>query len=170
MKLNLGSNDDHKKGYWNVDIEHPADEIVDLRFRWPWADSSVEEIIAHDVGEHIDNPEFPGNKGKIFFLNECHRVLKPGGTLDLVVPCVMLADGRVNPGAFCDPTHVSFWTPDDKYYFCEEWNNPQDERGRLGPHYGISALFRQLQPWRLVEYGAGKDLRSKIKALLGAVK
>jgi len=161
MRLNLGCSDDHRDGYVNVDQAPPADQIVNLRKRWPWADSSVDEILAHDVFEHL--------KSKVRTMNECWRVLKPGGVLDLAVPCVMLADGRVNPGAFSDPTHKSFWTMDDRYYFCEEWNNPQGERGRLGPAYRINALFRP-RKWELFEYGAGAERRSKVRAILEAVK
>jgi hypothetical protein len=161
MRLHLGCSDDHKPGYVNVDQAPPADQIADLRLAWPWPDSSVEEIVAHDVFEHLPS--------KIFTLNEAPRVLMAGGILDLWVPLVSLSDGRVNPGAFADPTHASFWTMDDKYYFCEEWNNSRGERGRLGPAYGITALFQPIR-WELFEYGAGHERRSKLKAMLKAVK
>lgn len=161
MKLNLGCSDDHKPGYVNVDRVLPADELVDLDKPWPWPDSSASEIYARHVFEHLPS--------KIECMNEAHRVLKPGGLLDLTVPCVMLADGRVNPGAFADPTHVTFWTMDDRYYFCEEWNNPQGERGRFGCSYMITALFR-IRKWELVEYGLPHERRSEIRALLEAVK
>src|SRR5215469_3170162 len=144
--LNLGCSDDHKPGYINVDICVPADIITDLGQRWPWEDSTIDKIYAKDVLEHI-----PG--GKIWVMNEAHRVLKPGGLFEFLVPLVSLCDGRVNLGAFADPTHVSFWTQDDKYYFCEQWNNPQGERGRLGPAYGITALF-SIEMWNTQDYGA----------------
>lgn len=160
LKLNLGCSDDHRPGYLNVDQAQPADFLCDLGAAWPWPDSSVDEIYAHDVFEHLP---------KIHTMNEAWRVLRPGGILDLVVPCVMLASGCVNPGAFADPTHVSFWTADDRYYFCERWNNPEGERGRLGPSYGIRALFRDLR-WELAEYGLPAERRSKIVAWLEAVK
>lgn len=156
VKLNLGSSDDHKPGYINVDQVSPADIITDLRKTWPWGDSSVDEVYAHDVAEHMS---------KIHFMNEAWRVLKPGGILDLAVPCVMLSTGQVNPGAFADPTHVSFWTMDDKYYYCTDWDNPQGERGRLGPAYGIVALF-SIDQWELHEYGKPHERRSKIFAKL----
>lgn len=167
-RLNLGCSDDHKAGYLNVDRAGPADLIVDLGGPWPWPDSSADEIFAHDVFEHLDNLAFRGNRGKIWAMNEAWRVLKPGGKLDLVVPCVALADGKVNLGAFADPTHVSFWTADDRYYFLEEWNNPRDERGRLGPAYGIRALFKGT--WVVRDYGSEGGRRSKIFAQLEAVK
>ena len=161
LKLNLGANDDRKSGFVSVDICEPADVVTDLNYHWPWENSTVDEIYAHDVFEHL-------GPSKIWPMNEAWRVLKPGGILDLAVPCVMLADGRVNPGAFADPTHRTFWTLDDQYYFMEPWNHPGGERGRLGPAYGIQALFRG--EWRMVEYGASNERRSKILAHLVAGK
>lgn len=161
LRLNLGCSDYHLPGYVNVDIAPPADVVADLRERWPWGDSEVQEIVAFDVFEHLPSI--------IHTLNEAHRVLAAGGRLHFKVPAVALADGRVNPGAFCDPTHRSFWHQDVRYYFCEQWNNPQGERGRLGAAYGITALFRERQ-WGLVEYGQGAEKRSKIDAILEAVK
>jgi len=161
MKVNLGSNNDHKPGFLNLDQCEPADIIHDLRERWPFDDNSVDYFMAHDVAEHIDSKDFPGNKGKIWFLNEAYRCLRPGGILDLVVPTVK------GFGAFQDPTHVSFWTPNDRFYFCAE-RDPithlykiWDERVRFGcdpkldydalgvikplqqfgGHYGIFAVF-----------------------------
>lgn len=169
MKLHLGCSDDFRPGFINVDQSEPADQIVDLCEPWPWGDGIVDYILAHDVAEHIDNLRYRGNKGKIWFLNEAHRVLKAGGTLDIWVPTVSLSDGTINPGAFADPTHVSFWTNDDKYYFCEEWNNLQGERGRLGPAYGITALFK-IRSWQVSDYGNPGERRSKLRAMLEAVK
>src|SRR5678816_2772855 len=160
MRLNLGSSDDAKEGFTSVDIAPPADIIADLNCPWPWEDSSVDEIYAHDVFEHL--------KSQIWAMNEAHRVLRPGGRLDLAVPCVHLSDGRMNPGAFADPTHRTFWCLDTRYYFGEQWNTPRDERGRFGDAYGITALFRG--DWKLVEYGNGPERRSKVMAILTAVK
>lgn len=183
MKINLGSSDDLKPGWLNVDRGPDPRQTLnygieldylqaDLNEPWPWADSSVEAIYAHDVFEHLTGPG--GVAPKIWAMNEAWRVLQPGGVLDLAVPCVYLDDGRINPGAFADPTHVSFWTMDDRYYFCDEWNHPAGERGRLGPAYGIVALFHA-RLWRMIEYGArgargGMERRSKVTAILEAVK
>lgn len=169
INLNLGCSDDHKIGYINVDIGPPADQIVDLSTPWPWETSSVNYIYAKDVLEHIEGPGLSGQKGKIWGMNEAHRVLKPGGTIEFLVPLVSLSDGHINPGAFADPTHVSFWTVDDRYYFCDEWNNQQGERGRLGPAYGITALFKIVK-WSATDYGMPHERRSKLHAILTAVK
>lgn len=199
MKLNLGCSDDFKSGYLNVD-SYPDPKYTygvtnlsvqylqaDLNQPWPWEDSSIDEIYAHDVFEHLRCGFDPECAPKIWVMNEAHRVLKPGGLLDMTVPCVMLSDGRVNPGAFADPTHVSYWTWDDAFYFGEQFNTPEFERGRLGPAYGITALFRfppfvrhpkdgwgcryrHTLGWNLIETGSGQERRSKIVARLGAVK
>ena len=195
IKLNLGCSDDLKPGYVNVDCHAPTDHprhrsladtgfhvrigamtfrddyvyTADIRHSWPFLDSEVDGIYAKDVFEHVDNDSFPGNKGKVWVLNESYRVLKPGGVLEFLVPCVHMRDMSMNPGAFADPTHVSFWTYDDRYYFTEEWNNPQGERGRLGSAYGIICRFKVIV-WELQEYGIPGERRSKIHAVLEAVK
>lgn len=185
LKLDLGSSDDRRPGYLSVDIAGDVDVRADLNQPWPWEDSSVDEVRAYDVFEHLwpvymfrstltGLPmDFTIRRaditGKIWAMNEAHRVLKPGGILDLAIPSVLMADGKSgNPGAYADPTHATFWVFDDRYFYNEEWNTPDGERGRLGPGYGITALFRGA--WRLVEYGAGPEKRAKIYARLEAVK
>jgi SAM-dependent methyltransferase len=173
MKLHLGCSDNLMPGWLNVDLFAPPsvrmqDSVVhghadtpggrasfmraDLNDRWPFEDSSAEAILAHDVFEHVHGHMF-GNGGKIHVMNEAWRVLKPGGVLDMTVPSFLLSDGRVNPGAVADPTHATWWTLDDQYYFSEQFNTDRvegtyggrieaGERGRLGPAYGITARFR----------------------------
>lgn len=193
LRLNLGSNDDRREGWASVDISPPADVVCDLREPWPWEDSSVDEILAHDVFEHLPqvyqrlvcsgmsspdgcgwipiDPKLVFVNGIIHALNESHRVLKPGGILDLVVPCY--------PGIapICDPTHGSFWCADLRYYFDERWSDPKTgERGRLGPAYGITALFRTLPEsrsgvdWNPIQYAADAPDRRKLFLKLSAVK
>ena len=194
MKLHLGCSDNLMIGYTNVDIlsECPAPlpdgalyQQADLNAPWPWEDSSVDQIQAFDVFEHLTGPG-PQNRGKVWVMNESWRVLKPGGKLIFGVPCVYLSDGRVNPGAFADPTHATYWTLDDAFYFGSQFNTREFERGRLGDAYGIKAVFefppaiqmaagwtwrcRNGLGWELLSYGKGSEQRSKIMAALRAVK
>jgi len=67
----------------------------DLNEPWPLPDNSVGVIRAFDALEHLRDP--------VHTMNEAWRVLAPGGFLLTHTPST---DGR---GAFCDPTHVSFW-------------------------------------------------------------
>jgi len=148
LRLNLGCSDAHVKSWLNVDVCAPADQVVDLSEPWPWADSSVEAIKAWDIFEHLPS--------KLLSMNEAHRVLRPGGQLDLYVPTT---DGR---GAFQDPTHVSFWTPNDLFYWCE--NYPEWQRFHVA--YGITARFRVINQHH-AEY-PGRVW--KLRAILEAVK
>lgn len=91
MKINLGCCDRHLPGFINVDRCEPADQIADLTEVWPWEDSTVTEIVAHDIIEHLPD--------KIFTMNEAWRVLMEGGLMRIIVPTT---DGR---GAWQDPTH-----------------------------------------------------------------
>ena len=73
----------------------PLDRPIDLEEPWPLDDSSVGILRAHDAVEHLKDP--------VHTMNEAYRVLAPGGFLMIHTPST---DGR---GAFCDPTHKSFW-------------------------------------------------------------
>ena len=123
MKLNLGCSDRHLPGYVNVDRVQPAAVIADLSERWPWEDSSIDEIVAHDIIEHLPN--------KIFTMNEAWRVLKRGGLMHVIVPTT---DGR---GAWQDPTHTSFWNRNSFFYY----THGDPHRERFGKAYGVEARF-----------------------------
>lgn len=150
MKLNLGCSDQILPGFENVDIA-PApgvSHVCDLnKAPWPWANSSVQYIRAHDIIEHLIN--------KIQTMNECHRILTPGGTIDIVVPTTG------GTGAFQDPTHVSYWNERSFLYY--ESGNPYRER--FAKAYGVTAAFRTLRS--VLE--ATQD-GPKLSILLSAVK
>lgn len=151
IKLNLGSSDSVMAGYQSVDRSPPADILADLGKRWPWDDSSVAAIYAKDIFEHLDNVEagFGGQRGQIWAMNEAHRVLRPGGMLELIVPTVS------GPGAFQDSTHINYWTKNQRFYYCAErksgqWE-PWPEWTRFHKAYGITALFG-VHTWEHVNY------------------
>lgn len=122
-KLNLGCSDRHIAGHVNVDRVPPADIITNLAERWPWEDSSIDEIVAHDIIEHLPD--------KILTMNEAYRVLKHGGLFKVIVPTI---DG---PGAFQDPTHVSYWHRNSFWYY----THGDAHRERFGKAYGVEARF-----------------------------
>jgi len=131
LKLNLGCSDaTPQPGFINVDRWEPpwatADNFqrVDLDGPWPWADGGVEHVRAVDILEHLS--DFTHT------MNELHRVLKPGGTAEIIIPTT---DGR---GAFQDPTHKVFLNRNSFFYF--EHGNPHLERFKDA--YGITARFK----------------------------
>jgi len=99
-RLNLGCGKDVRGDWINHDIkQHDAaiDVVWDLnKIPWPWDDSSVDMIHAISVLEHL----------KLTFiesLDECWRILKPGGALYVKFPIY------TSPFIHHDPTHRWFW-------------------------------------------------------------
>lgn len=133
IRLNLGCNQHAIPGYVNCDIESfpGVDVVADLEKRWPWDDNSVDEVYTADLPEHlrvcydtydIENAETVEDikrallnpkrtYGVIHFMNECHRVLKPGGYLKARIPTTQ------SKAWAQDPTHVSFWNENTFLYF-----------------------------------------------------
>ena len=126
MRLNLGCGDTKLEGFVGVDCVPPADQMVDLTGGWPWPDSSVEEVIARDVFEHL-----PSKRNT---MNELYRVLKPGGIATLQIPHATDGDG-----GHCDLTHCSFWTTSDFEYYTP--GVAERERFRNSSYYGVKADF-----------------------------
>lgn len=107
---------DTAQGYepWDITLGH------DLNTRWPAEDSTVGVIRAFDAIEHLED--------KAQTMNEAWRVLAPGGVLLVLVPSAdamieSLGEGRsqlVNgSGAYCDPTHVSYWNEMSFRYYTD---------------------------------------------------
>jgi hypothetical protein len=149
VRWNLGCCDRHFPGWINIDRCPPADRIADLTQRWPADDSSVCEIRAWDIIEHLPD--------KIHTMNEAWRVLVPGGRIDIEVPTT---DG---PGAWQDPTHVSYWNRNSFLYYTAG----DAHRERFGQHYGVSARFKVISE-SLVKFPGGNVV--KLKIVLEAVK
>jgi SAM-dependent methyltransferase len=148
MKLNLGCSDSLISGFVNVDIASPADQLADLRQPWPWPDSSVEFIRAHDILEHLPD--------KILTLNEAYRVLIPYGVMEMIVPTT---DGR---GAWQDPTHTSYWNVNSLMYL--EVGNAHNTRFKDA--YGIRHQFQIVHQ----KHELLADSVWKLTARLAAVK
>lgn len=122
--VDLCGGHDSPDNYVPIDLIAPPRGLqADLNKRWPLADDSVGVIRAFDAIEHLRDP--------IHTMNEAWRVLAPGGFLLVLVPSTDaivedLGDGRSNlingSGAYCDPTHVSFWNQMSfRYYTDNRW-------------------------------------------------
>ena len=120
------------------------------------------------------------DNGRIHFMNELHRVLKPGARATIETP-----NAARGCGYPCDPTHVSPWCLSTFRYF---------EKGsfahtRLSAAYGITAAFKivsleearfpaEFSPQQIpyteppfaVWVPAGAEVAWKIRAVLEAVK
>lgn len=110
--IDLGAGINKRQGFLGVDAKPfpGVDIIADLTERWPFEDDSVDEANASHVIEHFDA------KGRIHFVNELYRVLKPGAT------CQMVAPHFASCRAYGDLTHQ--WPPVSEfwfYYLSAEW-------------------------------------------------
>ncbi len=76
-----------------IDIVHNLNEIP-----WPWEDNSWDLVRAFHALEHL-------KIDLITSLNECWRILKPDGILNIQYPVV----GK-SPTIYDDPTHRWFWS------------------------------------------------------------
>ena len=110
MRINLGSGYRNQEGYTNIDNRYECDPdiVCDITEGIPYKDSTVHEVRAYDILEHI-----PIGKTS-FVINEIWRVLVPDGLFKSMTPST---DGR---GAFQDPTHVSFWNINSWLYYTDD--------------------------------------------------
>src|SRR5690349_7078200 len=98
VRINLGCGPRPRDGYYGLDwLELPGvDVVADLNQPLDLLpDNSVEAIYTHHVFEHIE--KFTE------LLQEIHRVVIPGGRVEVVVPHFS------NPYGYSDPTHVRFF-------------------------------------------------------------
>ncbi|MCI0376988.1 MAG: methyltransferase domain-containing protein [Gemmataceae bacterium] len=81
--LNLGCGRRFHPAWLNLDL-HPADPLVEagnvLSGRWPFPDASFDVVYHSHLLEHLPV------EAALPFLQECRRVLQPGGVLRVVVP------------------------------------------------------------------------------------
>jgi glycosyltransferase involved in cell wall biosynthesis len=102
LKIDMGGGLFPKEGYTTIDQED-GDITCNLNDGIPLEDNSVGVLNASHVIEHLRDP--------IKTMREIHRVLAPGGWAFIEVPST---EGN---GAWCDPTHVSFWNEDSFPYY-----------------------------------------------------
>jgi glycosyltransferase involved in cell wall biosynthesis len=95
-KIDLGGRIGCPAGYISLDCR-PGAELRADALRLPFADASVGVLRASDFLEHL-----PAGSA-VAAMNEFYRVLVPGGWLTTDTP------STGGYGAFCDPTHTSFW-------------------------------------------------------------
>ncbi len=119
--LNLGCGNEIVGNADNHDLLKHRGEIAcvwDLNERpWPWEDNRYRLVIAKSVLEHL-------RITLVDSLNECWRILKPGGQIYLKLPHWSV------DAAWADPTH--YW----KFsVHCLEQFDPETERGRVYSFY-----------------------------------
>ncbi len=98
-----------------------VDVVRDITRGLPFMDATFDHVLMDNVLEHLSSAD------AIFAINEIDRVLKVGGTAEIIVPHAS------SQGAIQDPTHKSLWVPRSALY----WNQTQSAYG--GKFVGIVA-------------------------------
>lgn len=101
------------KGFKSLDM-HDADIICDVTKSIPVEDNSVGCFRAQDFLEHIPIPEVPK------LMNQLYQKLAPGGWIISGTPAVCDNEGRAGRGSYQDPTHVSYWSSNNFWYYTDK--------------------------------------------------
>lgn len=127
MKLNIACGEKQLEGFDNVDVSPDCqpDRVMDvLKFPWSYPDNSVSQIYCSHFLEHLDGELIP-------FMEECYRVLEPGGTAHFECPYY------TSIRAWQDPTHKRALSEFSFHYYNAEWRKTQG----VG-HYKINTNFK----------------------------
>lgn len=167
IKLNIGCGRLRLNGFIGIDktqfIDGKGSECVDIvmdieRERLPFQENSVDEIVVENILEHIgfgkDNPD--NEEALIFFLNECHRVLKSTGIMRGNVPPADTKD------AFKDITHKRFFIKETFSYLTgqsevklDRPSHPKYADYNILPWYQCyldGKIYFKLRPRKTLEY------------------
>lgn len=109
QKVDLCGGVNSPHGFRAVDKNLRGGSGIEMDLDGPWSkikDDSVSVIRAYDAIEHLKSP--------VHTMNEAFRVLAPGGFFMISVPST---NGK---GAWCDPTHVSFWNDLSFRYYTDQ--------------------------------------------------
>lgn len=102
-----------------------VDVVHDLTsFPYPFEDGTVDEIVSNHFVEHLTGEEFMAH------MDECWRMLKPGGKMRLTHPYCF------SERAFQDPTHKTFIPAARYLYFDKNWR-----KANKLDHYPIVSDF-----------------------------
>jgi predicted SAM-dependent methyltransferase len=152
IRIQVGCGPRPFEGWVNLDLqEDPRIEYWDARQGLPFRDGAAEAIYAEHFLEHLEySDEAPG------FLGECHRCLKSGGVLRVIVPDAEAYlrlyaqddwDGlaRLRPLTKADGTHRDHWLPNSYATRMELINAVFRQDGEHRYAYDFETLERLLQ-------------------------
>lgn len=119
-----------------VDVTWDLDEMP-----WPWEDASYDLIVAYSVFEHL-------KEDLVVILNECWRILRPGGKVRLKLP-------HWNSDiSHRDPTHRWFYSLGSLDQF-----DPDTRRGK-------EYTFYTDRKWRIVRPARLNNAKSSFRVVM----
>ncbi len=130
-QLDLGSGIHKTEGYKGVDIKalDGVDYVYDLtKVPYPAEDKSISRIITKHTLEHLDW------KDVIRLMNECHRILKNDGEMEIFVPLF--------------PSETAVDDPDHKTMFTTETFGRFEPENEFAYEIGVVGFWRRkLNDW-----------------------
>lgn len=112
LMYDLGGAHNCPKDYIPIDPHLPDGVGISKSvFEVDFEPNSVAVFRAHDFLEHIPAGQVPA------LMNKLYDALMPGGWLLTHTPAVEDNDGRVGRGAYQDPTHCSYWSTNNTWYY-----------------------------------------------------
>ena len=148
LKIDLACGQNKQPGHIGVDITGDCDIKFDLTtFPWTFAeDNSVDELFCSHYVEHT--PDL------IAFMDECWRILKPGGKMTVIAPYYN------SIRCWQDPTHTRAISEATFLYFNSEWRkvNKLD-------HYFIKSDFDFSYGFSLTPEWANRSADAQIFAI-----
>ena len=115
-RIDIGCGDKPRKGYIGLDIreEYKPNILCDVNEGLPFKDGEVSAIWVDNSLEHFKNP--------IYILQECKRVLRNGGELEIIIPNCQWY-----------PLLILGWFTDIHRF----WNWWMNRKGNRGLHYTL---------------------------------
>ena len=129
MKINIGSGYTKIDGFVNLDDDPNVnpDHLInldDVNICLPFEDNTVDEVIAHQILEHIGD-------GFIPLMQEIYRVCSHGAMIDIICP------HHLHENYFGDPTHKRPITVNTMNLFSKKANKRDIEAVRSNSGLGI---------------------------------
>lgn len=133
LRVNFGCGSNQIPGWVNHDI---GQDGVDVTKRLPYENNTVDYIHHGHLMEHLSGPD------ALRFLDECWRILKPGGQMKVCVPVLDRLNTEHGRDIVFNHGHLCAYTTESLAYFIElaGFSTEQTERSEIDGHHRVIGL------------------------------
>ena len=162
LDLGTGKGANRPDGFIGVDIKkYPGvTQVVDLRKRWPWKASSVDEVQMYHLMQFLTPAE------RVHVMHELYRVLKVGGKAQVITPFWCASKAYGDATAYYPPISEAWyfrlnkaWREQQNYDDPDGYTCNFDHTLGYGMHQSIAARNQEYQQHALTFWkDAAQDL------------